>query len=365
MNTIVMPLVLSLFAFDGSDPKADVPSVESVVSKISSQRLGLRSGTIHIVGKKYYRSQEAKKIGYTYDTSFDGSSLRGDFRNSKGQKEIRCFSKSDKRSIVYVHTEDLEGDTLRILDDMTGPESRDTVQTAQNQAFDPRLIGTWPASIPDLVYRDLDRDLAWLDPKRGDHKSVKVEKTRFNDHDCLSLTYISFNDHVCKYWVDPEKGYNIVRVEYKFTDKPESSDVRSRIVESSLERLGSSDLWFPAQVHLVQKTVDDEFYEDATIKVVSYNQPLGRDLFSLSTMSIPPGTVAGVSSGSYSGPMTWDGKSLKPPSLKVEDEASAAPPGSPKWKFFFMVNAFAFGILAATVLILGIRRRLRAAPASP
>src|SRR5205823_9389413 len=90
-------------------------------------------------------------------------------------------------------------------------------------------------------------------------------------------------------WIAPDMDYSVVRIEAR---NELDSGARVTTVESVLQRYGEEGIWYP-KTCVVEQLVKNAVTTRDTIKVTeaTLNGSIPEEVFRMSGMNIPPGTV--------------------------------------------------------------------------
>ncbi len=358
------PTIMTLLAVLIANAQQEIGgSFHDIEKKLLAQRLAIKSGVFDVTGQNHYaaRDEESMKTGNYDNTSFrhrlylSGDSIRGDSEidrqnfASEIKRQIRCFSAFDKRFIGSIfRTTSKVG--VNIFDSPSFPPDRVLYGVP-----DPRLLGWALGNFELLRNADVGKWSA-----QADRKEVKMEHAVLNKRNCVKLTYMLQHGPELIYWLDPEKGFNVVHAESWMVPGDDTKLVRR--IDSELAPLDSpTSIWFPRRIHFVENLHNRIWEEDIEINVIQFNTDLGKEWFSLETMNIPPGTFCAIRGKVRGNAKVWDGHSLKP--LEPIDEASAVP-RTASWKVVLAWNAVICAVVACTLLVKALRRYRAPRPAA-
>ena len=137
-------------------------------------------------------------------------------------------------------------------------------------------------------------------------KGIAYRSDSLSGEECVRVDFeYGKIDGKASVWISPKRGFSVVRSEFKagFVD---SIDVYPRRDEGT-------GLWFPATTHYkrVEASGAVTYEESLSIRVVSLNKGIAKDIFTPSTMQVPAGThVTDLSRGPEN--FIWNGKEIVP-----------------------------------------------------
>ena len=151
---------------------------------------------------------------------------------------------------------------------------------------------------------------------RADRSSPTAVRDRHAGFDCWRVSYTTPKGGTVAYWVDPERGYNVLRIEGAFTSFAGKPIVDR--VDCDLQKV--EGLWFPRSCRYRRTEEGGKVtsQEDLEVEVVSLNEPIDPEVFSLQGIDIIPedATVVWVSDREPPvekpgiGSLKWDGEKL-------------------------------------------------------
>ena len=229
------------------------------------------------------------------------------------------------------------GERYYYYDDVLLPDGGKMVLMVQDinrqktsSVVDPRLVGMIPEGIANaMAYYQLDSFVGGVKRKGIAYRSVSL-----SGEECVRVDFeYGKIDAKASVWISPKRGFSVVRSEIKagFVD---SIDVDPRRDEGT-------GLWFPATTHYkrVEASGAVTYEESLSIRVVSLNKGIAKDIFTPTTMQIPAGThVTDLSRGPEN--LIWNGKEIVPAerrgtrilrqSKTLESPALTPDPATPK-----------------------------------
>jgi hypothetical protein len=109
-------------------------------------------------------------------------------------------------------------------------------------------------------------------------------------------------------WIDAERK-NPIRI--RFQSKPGSGDTSECVMEIQLGLQPGSGTWFPVGYEQRQTINGSSIFDHGRIRVVSVNEPISSEVFTLAGMNVPKGSVVhrydlAVPIGQYS----WNGREM-------------------------------------------------------
>jgi hypothetical protein len=179
---------------------------------------------------------------------------------------------------------------------------------------------------------------------RADRGEATARRGSWQGRDCWQVDYRDLRGTSYRYYVDPERGPSVIRLEVSWDDAGRHF---VDAVETDLAVFGPTRAWFPRSCVYV-RTQDGRHVEKeiVDVEVVALNEPLAADAFKLAGMNIPPDTlIAGLHDPR--GLLFWDGKEIVPESALPGDEYASGP-ATRRW--LLLANAVFFAGVAAFLL---------------
>ncbi|MDR3109557.1 MAG: hypothetical protein LBU65_07720 [Planctomycetaceae bacterium] len=137
-------------------------------------------------------------------------------------------------------------------------------------------------------------------------KNIGMEDVVLNGLNCkkISTEYIKTGASVC-YWIVPEKGYSIVRIEGK------TKEGAVEWTELDVEKDAASGLWFPMASRMEQWNNDKLVWsEKLKIDVISLNQKIDLAYFTPQTMNVRVGAAVIMPPISNEKFLFWNGENI-------------------------------------------------------
>lgn len=276
-------------------PTGGSPSPDAILKRVASSRLEIRSGRVHLAyedaldGKFRYR---ARLLGEFYGPDLYAMELRehNALPAQQAPERAQCIQVFDGNKVMGMVRS--PGQSYYIC-----PE-----RAARYQLFNPLWLGLFYFPLPGLAAHDV---LFWRDGAKLRHlgsenglHDVEVDRTAADG--TRSVTQIS---------VDPERGWNVVRIRARVGNTHE--------VEVDSE-LGLFDgRWFPIHVTMRQMGPAGGVVEaEVTVLDAALNLPLDPRAFSLARLGPPDAGAAQLVQDLRSGHTLrfgfWDGQVLRP-----------------------------------------------------
>jgi hypothetical protein len=184
-------------------------------------------------------------------------------------------------------------------------ENKANNSEADNTIIDPKVLGIIPNQ-PTLANRyNLNSYIGSEASKNG-----TVEKGIWKGKSCYIVTFNSGKSQI-RYWVVPEMDYSVISIERKYPlDKLKKPSEHDR-TRTEYQKDTKSGIWFPKKINfkrLRNGTIRTTEY--ASIKLVSLNEPIDPEVFSLNGIGITPG--ARVRNKDLKEPVRkiWDGEKV-------------------------------------------------------
>ncbi|MDR2409678.1 MAG: hypothetical protein LBE13_16425 [Bacteroidales bacterium] len=156
---------------------------------------------------------------------------------------------------------------------------------------------------------------------------------------CKKITYTFEGLGHSHCWIDPSKGYSVLRFEQATFD-----NTRREYTDLQVKEYKNTGIWYPCYCIFERyENKDLIISEEMDIEVISINEPIDDKYFSLASLNVPVGTMVAdpeLGSGNY----VWDGKEVV--SENFYRYGSGISPISPKSRYFML--------LAINLLIIGL-----------
>ncbi len=144
--------------------------------------------------------------------------------------------------------------------------------------LDPRELGCLPGPYGLTLSRGIDSYLT-----RPDRSDDKVTAATLDGIPCRLISYTTDTQAHIKVWICPERDFNVLRWESRFTSS--NGTTYEDISQIEVTRHEPSGIWFPSKVEYVRKRDDADFLlETIAVTLQSLDEPLDPALF----------TVAGI-----------------------------------------------------------------------
>lgn len=205
-----------------------------------------------------------------------------------------------------------------------------------------RLLGICPDSF-SLLYRSKIEDLLGA----PDRLEPVVTEVDYQGMRAVLSQYKRANGQTRSFWILPDSGYCVARVEY---NTPVGEGTRTVTLESELKKY-PSDVWFPSKVERkVTKNGVLIGHEVVTITNAEFNHEIPARIFTLEGFEPPEGTIFQDFTTANAGHIVFKAGDSKPfvptapPPPKARPETADMRRGRSARKWFVIVNAiFALG----------------------
>ncbi|QDT51014.1 hypothetical protein Pan258_50970 [Symmachiella dynata] len=330
---------------------AEPVKVTDVENQVLAGRRELRSGTLDIVAVTTDREgRPATQKGYLVD--FEDDKLRFDYSHSRPQSNTDGDVASYKEILILTP----EGLITHVDPETTGenwavsriaPEDLQSGSTAQ--LFDPRLLGINPSVTGMLHSRHLESFVG--NPERT---SVTVESEEIDGREVSRVEYLRTDGFQARMWIDPDRGYNIIRAEFQARKGAEERLFR---IDCELKQYETGGIWFP-EVIKYQELHDGKLFsgETVTIRSATFNMDVDDDRFTVATMNLPPGTAIADTADNPNGTQMWNGTELvRVPNrdLKARDIAADSE-GKEQGRPWIFRNVLVLSNLVVVILVVGL-----------
>lgn len=343
-----------------ADKEAQVPDIASVEKQVLSYRRSIQRGHVVFIRKTYENKIYKPRFDRIITVWFDGKKIRND----------DLFRYSDEPGEAPLHREvtcrncEKEGYWVDYIDKKIPGAEIAVSMSNMARKNDPELFGIIHPRILGMVLETLPNlatSRAHLESVIGrpDRENVRIQSSRFQGQECRQITYM-LNNWIVRVWISPHQGPSILRIESE-TDFPGKHIADS--LDSDLHKFNPSGLWYPKSAVYERRINGESVTKEVTeVQVISLNEPVAPETFTLAGMNISVDTPVAISGKSgESGVMkNWNGKELVTkylPSPKV----SAPDPKirtfrSKTQRWLLIANAVFFALLA---IFLFWRRRRR------
>lgn len=269
-------------------------SPDAILERVESARLEIRSGRVHLAYEDAVDSKfryRGRLLAEFYGTDMYAMELR--------EHNALPAQPPERAQCIQVF------DGAKVMGMLRGPAQKFyicTERAARYQLFNPLWLGLFYFPLPGLATHDVLfwRDGAKLRHLGSDNGLHEVEVDRTAADGTRSVTQIS---------VDPERGWNVVRIRARVGNTHEVE------VDSELGLFGGR--WFPIHVTMRQTGPAGGVVEaEITVLDAALNLPLEACAFSLARLGQPDAGVADLVLDERSGYSLrfgfWDGQVLRP-----------------------------------------------------
>jgi len=346
----VLPALVAFLAGEclGGPVAGDISPLEL---KALEARRAVQRGQIELEGTywKSYKSGDQKTWLYRRVIYFDGARLRiDDFEeydphraklHGKYYRSVRCFNQ--KEHISYSDQILPNGHTIALTLRPAG-----STDPSVELQIDPRVIGMVPDTTANLAHHTLETVVG-----RPDRQETSVEEVVLNGDRCTLVRYTRNDGLIARIWICPAKNFSVVKMQVE-ASASEAQYVDT--VECSVGKYQPSGVWFPERCTYTRLVGGKPTREErAKIKVVSLNQALPENTFTLAGIGIPPGKrVYRVPEPPGTRGEYWDGEKIVP----LEAEGTVP---SEVWSTTRLVLVAISLIAAIVVVIVSVRFRKR------
>ncbi len=292
----------------GAVPAADISPIE--LKALKARRV-IQRGQVELEStyRKVYESGDERTWFDHRVVYFDGASIRNDQLkeyepdraklHGKHYRSVSCFN--GKEHISYSDEILPNGHTIALT-----LRPRESVDSKLHLGVDPRLIGMVPDTTANLVHHTLESVLG-----RPDRRETSVEEVALDGDRCKLVQYTRKDGLRARIWICPHKDFSVVKMQLEdTTSQPHYLDT----ISVSVSRHQPSGLWFPTG-HTYTRFVRGKLTREqrAAIKVVSLNEPLPEDTFTLAGIGVPAGQrVHRVPEPPGARAEYWDGENIVP-----------------------------------------------------
>jgi hypothetical protein len=239
----------------------------------------------------------------------DGDNLRHERVYSR---VVRSKDFKDLYSIVYVYQKDKVTTFMNEFGEGDPATSVTIVPRDTDELILPpdiRMIGMNPIC---YAYHEIETVLG-----RADREDSTVTDEILNGIACKKFTYIHPEFGVkYTYWIAPKFGYSVIRMHSYYDGKPRSPTQEPTAITSYTDSIVSeyknTGIWFPTELHHVFTVGGKlERTQDMFVKIISLNEPIDPELFTLKGLNVPAGTAVILLPESEYDNFFWDGHEIK------------------------------------------------------
>ena len=288
--------------------------VQVVEKKVLDNRLGIKSWHVRftdkefrhvrrpdvpglenhgdVVGRDFYRDKDKIRQDTFYcKTNPDGS--RGDSATSisawSNDRNYSFFKEPNRTDRVHVLTSVSRDLALKDLKDGAIPST------------DIRLLGMVPFG---TYFGKHELTSLVANPNRT---NLSMVEESFDGVSCKKITFLDRRNVERKLWIDPQKGYSVIRIESD-SDKLNFHNV----TEVTVEKHADSGIWFPVRCVCEEKDNAGKrlTYTETEVEVVSFNKSLDLKWFEPISMGVPIGNPASSIPGIPGENYFWDGQKI-------------------------------------------------------
>jgi hypothetical protein len=324
------------------------PTAEQIEERVLAHRRAIKSGQVELTSTAWLKRRSADEITYRRTTTvwFDGKRIRGDRIRPYDQtrpgadgstfREVSCFA--DGKHFFYTDVVPPGGGSVVVHITDRAKKEKDPLW----QVVDPRLIGLAPDASTELTkYHD---EFVLL---RKDRQPPELGEDVVSGLPAYRLTYRRMDHYVYKYWVVPERGFSVVKLE---ETRPDGS-LESRL-ECEIELHQKSGEWFPKSAkfeRLPSPRGGTRYGEELAVTVVQLNEPVADEVFTLKGMDIPKGQHVSSEGNDTVGGLIWNGKEVVAAEARLElppDQDSSAT-GAQRW---YLAASLFLAVLASVAI---------------
>jgi hypothetical protein len=338
--------LLALNAVLVSGTADGLPAAEEVEKQVLEYRQALKHAELKLSQATYLKESGPPDRERRTRIWFDGKKLRNDI-------ELRYNADQPFHREIHGHHCEREGYLLFYSQEPPAPGtalamSFQKIEPATDPlscpVIDPRLLGLAVCSSPDLAQSHFEE---WVRPPN--RRPPSIRKTTLNGKDLLLIEYTLLNGVLVRTWVAPEWGPSIVRMEAEdVVDGKQMLD--STVCDYADPPPGR--YWYPKSC-TYQRMIDGKLAnkEVAQVEIVSLNQPIPPEAFTLAGMGIAKGTpIKGLPTADKAdGPRFWNGETIL--TQQMPRIPADLPGASTGWRRPFLLGGSLFLALIAGLLV--------------
>jgi hypothetical protein len=261
------------------------------------------SGTTQAGGKSVAYKNSVRIV-------LEGKFLRNDIHRESGFVVIR--SRGPEYKVFYTDRTLPDGrkPSASVVENGM-PARKGTKPPVASEEIDPRIVGMVPASFMTLCFLNLESTLGVANIKEVNSVSDDV----VDGATCRRIERTNTRGDLVRVWIDPARGFAVLRCEIEVANTPVVSVFESRMKYGASQ----SGIWYPEVVDSTTSQGGKTIGEDhVTIRATNLNGAIDPSLFALSTMGISPGTDISYSGKRAPAPQVqWDGRAIVPVDPKL------------------------------------------------
>jgi hypothetical protein len=172
-----------------------------------------------------------------------------------------------------------------------------------SQPRDPRRLGLVTSDFLNIVHYPLDKFLT--NPAR---RNTTVTQEEYDGVICTLVTITTQNRATVRAWIAADRGYNVLKMDASIDH---GGSRWTDTIETEVEQVTPGMIWFPTRYHYKRTLKGADVEEQGTIQVVSLNEPIPPEVFTLQGIGVPPGwPVTDHTRPDINTPLAWDGSRI-------------------------------------------------------
>ncbi len=303
-----------------------MPTAHELEQRVLSSRRAITRG--HFILKSQGREGDTP-VSCNWEIRIDHSRRRGDMTandmsprgvQQASFRQVSCFG--DKDHYFFSDRVPNGGGQLCVV-----VQNRDAASEQPPLLIpEPRMLGLVPL---DFVTMQSSHSESFIGA--ADRGEPLLTRDTQRSMDCWRISYTKRNGVSVRFWIASELGESIVRIEQHFSMQSRANSHTDVIdfVDCEVAKHGPSGMWFPTSCFYQRVEGGNRVTreEKLAIEVVSLNEPLDSDLFTLAALGIPSGRRVAML-GRPAESLLWNGSEIvaaqaeKPSILEVAQRES-------------------------------------------
>ena len=288
----------------------DLPSLDEAQEAVIAYRKSIVSGRFVFHSKHFENTVHKAELDTKIDARISDDMLRCDVwvrypdqKNGDMYRRVECRN-CERPGHYLIYNEMFKGSeealtslSLRSYDDANADK-------ASWLTIDPRLAGLAPTNLSFIAKYDI---ATFVMPE--DCRNISIAWDEFHGRNCWLVQYRNSADFPVRYWVDPNQGPSVVRMECDLFGGTPNEVLAS--MESDYSWHEKSKYWYPLRLTYAAKYRDGgSSKEEVDVEVVSINEGLRSEDFQLVGMGIEHGTRI-TTDEEIVGTAYWNGKEIE------------------------------------------------------
>jgi hypothetical protein len=245
----------------------------------------------------------------------DGDSMRYD---TKYKRKVHFKDESDFYSLIHIWTKDQFIEYLSGADE-AGEKWAVSIKPRDEETDNANPL---PPDIRSLGFNPCGYLSSAIENYVGDteRSNLSVTDELLNGVPCKKIEYTHAKyGSVRTYWIAPSLGYSVIRMMVYYDGIPrestqELSAPMTNCTDVEVSEYKNTGLWFPKTMNFVRTnkaTEEIELKQEFNINIVSLNERIAPEIFTLKALNMPAGTPVMLMPESIDNNYFWDGYDIK------------------------------------------------------